>query len=104
VSVEAGAAATTPGRPSEVTATTTGTTATVTWRPPAGGAAATGYVVSRDGKDSSGNGPATVSVGAGTRSKTFGGLVRGTTYALTVQAVNAAGKGAGARASVTIEQ
>lgn len=95
-----------PAAPTAVAATKSDSakTATVTWGAPTstGGAAITGYRVSRDGTDSTGKGPYTATVAATVRSLTFTSLVAGRTYALTVVAVNARGAGDPATRSVTM--
>ena len=77
--------------------------ATITWAPPGGdrGAAVTGYRIARDGVDSHGTGPWSTTVPDATRTFTFGSLKPGATYHLTVQAINAAGTGPAATATVT---
>lgn len=93
-----------PSAPTSVAVTSSGTSATLTWAAPAstGGAAVSSYVVSRDGKDSTGYGAWSGSVSATTRSATFNQLVPGATYRLSVRAVNSAGAGTTATVSVTM--
>ena len=93
-----------PGAPAPVTATVSGTSATLTWSTPSstGGSAITGYTYGRDGTDSQGTGPWSGTTGAGTRSATFNLLKPGSTYLLSVAATNTAGTGAAATATVTI--
>ena len=92
-----------PGVPTQVTASTSGATASIAWQPPTdtGGSAVTGYRVSRDGQDAGGTGPWSTLVGASAKSHTFAKLVPGARYTLTVQAVNASGDGVGASRQVT---
>ncbi len=96
--------ATAPGAPRRVTARKSdrARTATISWAAPAadGGAAVTGYRVTRSGRDSRGRGPVTVTVSAKTRSHTFPRLRKGTAYTLTVQAVNRVGAGRAGTAAV----
>ena len=84
-----------PSIPLSVAASKNDTTkqAIITWTAPAssGGSAVMGYVVTRDGTDSAGNGPRTVTVSATTRNTTFTALKPRTTYTFTVKATNAAG-------------
>jgi hypothetical protein len=75
--------------PGNVSATVSGTTASVSWTAPAGGTP-TGYTYGRDGVDSTGAGPWT-SPSQSTTSATLDKLVPGTTYAVTVTALYAAG-------------
>ena len=93
---------TSPSAPASVAAYSGASgSATVTWTPPAqdGGSPVTGYVVSRDGRSTTGAGPFTSKLQMpGTRSFTMTKLVPGATYRLTVQAVNANGTGVGASA------
>ena len=85
---------TTPGAPSDVAATVTTTSVTLTWDAPAsdGGSAITDYIVKRRVVgDSSWT---TVADGTSTsRSATVTGLTTGTSYEFTIAAVNAAGTG-----------
>lgn len=92
-----------PGAPSSVSATTTGSTATVSWAPPGtdGNSAVTGYKVARDGTDTSGAGLWSTTLPATGRWFQFAKLKAGTAYTLTVQAINAAGEGAPASVVVT---
>ena len=71
-------------------------TAKITWSAPSdnGGQAVTRYLVSRNGKSSTGVGAVTVSLSARTRSYTFTKLKKGSRYTLSVRAVNATGPGA----------
>lgn len=88
---------TAPSAPTAVAAVQDGaTTATLSWSPPSsdGGSAITGYRVT-------GGGTSTL-LAATARSHRFSGLVAGTTYSLSVQAVNAVGTGAAAARSVTM--
>ena len=92
-------AAIAPATPTAVTSTSTAKSLTVNWTAPASnGSALTGYVVTATA------GNTTVSCGtvAGTATScTISGLVPGTTYALSVSAVNAVGTSAAATASAT---
>ena len=88
----------TPAAPTNVTATATGRhRATVSWTVPAdNGSPITGYRVTAS------PGGMTVNAGPGVTSKTVRGLTRGTSYAFTVYAVNANGKGAVSAPSNTV--
>jgi stage II sporulation protein D len=88
----------TPAAPRHLTATSSGRSVTVTWRPPAsvkGAAAVTGYRVTFTPSGKHRRVPATVST------VTVGKLTRGTRYIVTVVARSAAGNGPGATVSVT---
>ena len=76
--------------------------ATITWLPPAsiGGAAITGYRVSRSGYG--GEAPWSTVVPATARSHTFLTLTTGGTYTLSVEAINALGTGPAASGTVTM--
>jgi hypothetical protein len=95
--------ATAPAVPTSLSATVSGTSATLTWSPPAdnGGSAITSYTFGRDGTDSQGTGPWSGTAGASTRSATFNLLKPGTTYHLTVAASNAIGTGQASSVTVT---
>ncbi|OOB92228.1 S8 family serine peptidase [Rathayibacter sp. VKM Ac-2630] len=100
------AGATAPLSPTSVRATT-GTadrTATLTWAPPTsdGGSPVTGYRVSRTGTDAAGNGPWSTVVPATARSQRFTDLAAGSSYELSVRAINAVGSGATGSAAVTV--
>ena len=93
-------AAGSPGAPADVTGATAGTDGlTLAWDAPAvtGDGPVTGYVVSRSGS------AATQTLGAAARSHTFTGLTPGTTYQLSVRAVNASGVGPSVMVSATTE-
>jgi hypothetical protein len=88
----------TPAAPQGVTATASGTSVTVTWKPPSsvsGAAAVTGYVVrlSPSGKHRT--------LAASVRTVTIGKLTQGTHYVVTVRARSAAGNSPAGKASVT---
>jgi subtilisin family serine protease len=89
--------ATAPGTPTKVTVSTDQTTraATLSWAPPTsnGGAKISGYRLTRSGTDAQGRGPVTVTVAATTARYTFKGLTKGSTYSVTVRAVNRVGAG-----------
>jgi len=93
-----------PSAPTAVSATVSGTSATLTWSPPSstGSSAVTGYTYGRDGTDSQGTGPWSGASGASTRSATFNLLKPGSTYRLSVAATNVAGTGTAASVTVTI--
>ena len=97
-------AATAPSAPTNVTVAPSGTTAVVQWKAPTsnGGSAVTGYKVGRDGVDTSGAGPWSTTVSAATTSLRFDKLKPGSTYRLSVQAVNAVGAGPAATVTVVI--
>ena len=86
-----------PGVPTGVKGTKSDAarTATIRWGVPLsnGGRTITGYRVTRNGKDSTGAGPKTVTVSASTRSHTFGKLRAGAWYTLSVSAINSVGTG-----------
>ncbi|OOB90993.1 fibronectin type III domain-containing protein [Rathayibacter sp. VKM Ac-2630] len=79
-------------------------TATISWQPPAttGGSAITGYRLTRDGVDSTGQGAWSHLYGPEKRSVTHISLVPGGTYSLTVTPVNAVGSGPTTARSVTL--
>lgn len=104
--LSAAAVATVPSAPTSAAATRDDATAsaTLTWQAPTatGGSAITGYRVSRDGTDSAGRGPWSGAVSVGTTSFQFTRLVPGTTYVLSVQAVNAVGRSVAASVPVVL--
>jgi predicted phage tail protein len=73
--------------------------ATLRWAAPRskGGAKITGYRLTRNGKDARGRGPVTVTVRASRTSYTFKKLRKGSTYSVTVRAVNTVGAGSAVR-------
>lgn len=79
-------------------------TATVAWAPPVadGGSEVTSYRVSRDGRDASEVGPWSTTLAPSARSFTFTNLAAGSTYRLSVQAVNGVGTGPAGSGSVSI--
>jgi subtilisin family serine protease len=101
----AAARPTAPGAPARVTARKSdrAKTATLSWSTPVnnGGSSVTAYRVTRNGRDSRGKGPVTVTVSARTKSYTFSRLRKGSAYTLTVRAVNAVGAGSVVSKSVT---
>ena len=99
-----GTVTTAPGAPTSLSATTSGTSATLTWSAPSstGGSAITGYTYGRDGTDSQGTGAWSGTTGAATRSATFNLLQPGATYPLTVAATNAIGTGPSSSVTVTM--
>ncbi|MFE1663371.1 fibronectin type III domain-containing protein [Microbacterium sp. P02] len=84
---------------------TAAATATMTWQPPVvpAGHIITGYRVSRDGVDSTGQGAYSSTVAATVRSFAMTRLVVGKTYTLNVQAITAAGTGSAASGKLTIK-
>lgn len=94
---------TVPTVPLSVTATATASTATISWQPPTsnGGAAITGYRVSRNGSATSGTGAYSTVVAATVRSFQMNLLFSGTSYTLTVAAINAVGDGPSVSRTVT---
>lgn len=93
-----------PAAPTGLQHTQTAGSATVGWAAPTvdGGSAVTGYLLARDGTDSHGTGPWSTTVPAATRSFRFGYLKPGTTYHLSIRAINAVGTGPPATATVTM--
>ena len=93
-----------PSTPTSVTAAPSGSSATVSWRPPTinGASAIIGYRIGRDGVDTAGTPAWSTTVAPTARSATFRLLRVGTTYHVTVQAINGAGGGAPATVTVTI--
>ena len=84
-----------PSRPTHVAVTKKATSGKIKWSVPTdnGDEKITGYLVSRSGTDSKGVGPITRLVSAKTRKSTFTKLVKGSSYTLSVQAVNSVGAG-----------
>lgn len=76
----------------------------MTWAPPTsdGGSQITGYVVSRDGTDTSGAGAWSQTVAPTVRNQSFMLLVPGTAYTFSVRAVTANGQGAVSSGSLTM--
>jgi subtilisin family serine protease len=99
-------AATKPGAPTGVKVTKNDAKhqGTITFAPPTnnGGTTITGYRITRNGKDSAGAGPKTVTVSASTRSYTFTKLRAGAWYTLSVSAVNSVGTGTAASKTLTM--
>jgi hypothetical protein len=93
-----------PGPVASMSATASGTSATVVWTAPTsdGGAAITGYMISRDGLDSNGSGPWGTTVTANTLTFTFTNLVAGSTYTFTVIPINSYGQGNAVTATATV--
>ncbi|WP_148570689.1 fibronectin type III domain-containing protein [Nocardioides caldifontis] len=92
-----------PTVPTKVTgAMTSGTSARISWSPPVvdGGPTISGYRVARDGGTAGGSGWSTTVPGSA-RSHTFNNLRAGSTYALSVAAVNA--NGTGPTTTITVE-
>ena len=93
-----------PSVPTVVAATSLSgsTSATLTWEPPAnnGGAAITGYLVGRDGTDSTGQGAWSTTDPATATSRIFNQLVTGQTYNLSVAAINSVGTGPAATVAI----
>ena len=90
-----------PGAPAAVAGAGAGTDGlTLSWDAPTvtGDGPVTGYVVSRSGSAT------TQTLGAAARSHTFTGLAAGTTYQLSVRAVNASGPGPSVTVSATTAQ
>lgn len=81
-------------------------TASIQWQPPIsnGGSPITGYLVARNAGSLPGQNPWSTVVSATTRSYTFTGLLSGSTYQLSVQAINGSGAGLAASGSVTLDQ
>jgi hypothetical protein len=79
-------------------------TAAVTWQPPASGSPITGYRVSRDGIDQYGTGAWFGNLPATARSFTFQALKPGSSYGLSITAINAQGAGPAAAAIVQMGQ
>jgi hypothetical protein len=81
-------ASSTPGAPTNVTASAGDASAVVSWSPGAdNGSPITGYIVTAS------PGGVTRNLGAGATSTTIGGLTNGTAYTFTVRATNALGTG-----------
>ena len=107
LNVSACSGTTAPGIPLNVTVTKddAARSATISWEPPAsdGGSGITGYRVARDrGTPAGKKNPWTKVVGPDARSQTFAKLKSGSTFALTVEAINAIGTGPAATENVTI--
>ncbi len=77
---------------------------TLAWTAPSstGGSAITGYRVSRDGTDAAGTAESSTVLPATARSFTFGTLISGQTYRLSVQALNAVGASPSASVPLSI--
>ena len=93
-----------PSAPTSLHSSVAGATSTLTWAAPTsdGGSAITGYRVSRDGTDAHGTGAWSTTVSAATRTFQFSSLKPGSTYHLSVQAINAVGTGPAASGTVVI--
>ena len=97
-------ASTVPATPRTVKSQVFGSYASLSWTPPAsnGGSPITGYRLARNGIDSVGTGPWSTVVPATTTGFAFGNLTPGSTYTLTVQAINGLGTGTAGSATVSI--
>ncbi len=92
-----------PGAPVSVSGKAVSSSSeTLTWAPPSqtGGALITGYRVERDAGTLAGGVPWSTTVSATARTQTFTQLTPGSTYTLTVSAINAVGTGTGASVRV----
>lgn len=76
----------------------------ISWAPPAdnGGAALTGYRVTRNGHDAKGAGTKVVTVSARSRSYTFTKLRNGSSYTVSVRAINSLGTGPAVAKSIRL--
>ena len=90
-----------PGSPVNVTATVSGTTATVKWGAPTTGGAPTAYLATADRTDSDAA-DLTCTAAAPTTTCKVTGLVTGKVYAFSVSASNASGSSAAAKAPKTV--
>ena len=90
-----------PGVPTNVTATVSGTTATVKWSAPSTGGAPTSYLATADRTDSDAA-DLTCTAAAPTTTCKVSGLVKGKVYAFSVSASNASGASAAAKAPKTV--
>lgn len=93
-----------PSAPRTVSASATGSTASISWTPPAetAGLAVTGYRVSRDGTDSGGHGAFSKVVAPSSTSASLTGLVAGSRYHVSVAAITSAGTSPPATVEVVI--
>jgi hypothetical protein len=84
-----------PGSVSGFTDTSTANTVTLNWQPPIsdGGSPITGYLVSRNGSDTTGYGAYSTVLAATASSVVFDKLISGTPYDVVVAPINAVGEG-----------